>query len=1244
MHYDSDHTEAGLPTPQRSAAQLTRRELRATTGGARGVRRSPRRLLKAPRWVSVLVAPLLVLTGVTSSVLLIASAANADTFTPTVSIANANGGVRTTDFLLAGEDAHYELSVHNESPDPKFNVSVTALVPVGVSFVSASYLGSPTVYNEGQALPNATRTTVPDAASCDPFVPVGAPSLLCAVPSGFQLWVWQNVADLPSNAQIESSLVVRPDADTFSVGSDALSIDLSAYTSNDPIYLPTFDGSTSVSTSSAHTSQPGEASRQTAVNSLRVAKAEIESPENELLRGIHTQTTTYELQVEYSGQAATDAVTVVDYLPAGLEYLGAGGTDNTSDSDTLYDGDREYPTAPDLTGTPAPSGGTGDWNGTGELVETVELTASEASALGLAGAGVYTKVTWNLGTLAGGAPQAYPSAAGTTGTYVIRYRAAVPLFENTMTWQIGSDADAPTPAGDTAQAANLNNNNGASTRHGINDPDFNDGQELTNAVTASGTYAGPVVDDPTDRAAFDRTTETVTAMDIRVVKAVNPNDFLTGDYATYTLTLDTSEYTSSAGIELTDDVANGVCPAIPTQAIAPTLTINGTPTDVASWNAAVAAGGSTGCAYPNDSRTLTGASVTAIDFEPGTGAFVTDFVTADMPADSTTTIEYQALQRPTYITTPGENGATSSGDTMVNTVDLRGTTTAIDPIESNLVSSTGGVAYGVETVSDDSRAEILSNFSALSKTVLERDLTPGTASPTDWVDHAADPFAIGDTVWYRIRIDFADGIETRNPRLTDYLPQGVNYTDLLYSYDLNGVGSGTLESVPVSGTAADFLPAPTLSGGDRVLTWAFGDQTYSDSTDRFIPEGSWVEIYVQGDVVGQSASASVVDIPQNQAKYQQQNVAGDVFFLRDDAQIDLDWPAAPLIKGVRDVNDVPVAGNPFDSNVGTAASPVQVVQDDTVSYRIDVTTPHTDTADFVVWDALPEGISNATNFAAYSVEKVGSAAAVETPISGGDYTATVYAPGTLANVDPAYSGRTIVVWDLSAVIAGSEPDAETVRGFSLQYDVVVPADAQVTQTFTNTASIVSYALQNNDGGTTTVLPDGPISTTPAAPGEYAISGDGTYDDAVTRLPAPSMTKALIDTDIAYTGTTPADPNNRGTTASPSALGQIVQGEIATFRYTATVPAHTTIAGGVLADDGLFRWTGSPTPPNNRQVQYQLISGSPVATLDGAALPGGFTLDADGTLNFPATYQNTTGSPQVFAVTMGVRNELVTGVV
>ncbi len=1219
-------------THSHSPSHQSRREYRSGLHLA-GAHRARRIRTRAPRWVSLLLAPALIISGAVGSVFFAATAASADGFTPTVSISGANPGVRTTDFILAGEDAHYDLSIANDGPDQKFNVSVTALVPAQVSFVSASYLGTPTIYTAGASVPNATRTSVPDAASCAPLVPAGAPSLLCAVPPGVQLWVWQNISDLPSNAQVTSTLVIRPDADSYSVGSDVLAVDLTAYTSTDPTLLPTFDGSTSVSTSGAHTSQPGTASVQTPVNALRTAKSELESPEKDLLRGIHTQTTTYEIRVQNSGQDPTDTVTVVDYLPAGLEYLGAGGVDNTADSDTLYDGNREYPTAPDLTGTPAPLGGTGDWNGSGEQVETVQLSSADATALGLAGAGVYTKVTWTLGTLAGGTAQSYPSVAGTAGEYVIRYRAAVPLFENTMTWQIGSDANAPTPPGTSTQASNLNNNNGASTRHGQGDPDYNGGMSLTNAVTAAGVYSGPVVEDPADRSAFDHTTETVEAVDLRVQKSVNPNDFITGDYATYTLQLDTSEYTSSAGISLTDDVANGVCPAIPTQATPPVLTINGVPTDAATWNGDVRSGGTAGCAYPNDNRTLSGARVTAIDFAPGSGAFVTDFVTDDLAADSTTTIIYQALQRPTYITTPGENGATSSGDVMVNTVVVRGTTTAIDPIESNQVKSTGGVAYGVETVSDDSRAEIVSNYSALSKTVLERDKTPATASAADWVERAAEPFAIGDEVWYRVRVDFAAGIETRNPRVTDYLPQGVTYGSVLYSYDITGVGSGTLESAPTGG-AADYLPAANVLG--NVLTWQLGDAKYADSPDRFMPESSWVEIYVQGNVVGQSASSSQVDIPQNQAKYQQQNVAGAIFFLRDQAEITLDWPAAPLLKGVRDVNGVPASGNPFDSNVGTDAAPVPVAQGDTVTYRIDVTAPNTDSTDFVVWDALPVGISTASDFVAYTVEKVGSAPAVETPVPSSDVTATVYAPGTLTGVDPAYAGRAIVAWNLSALIAGTDLTTNTVRGFSLQYDVVVPPDAEVTQKYTNTASIVSYALQNNDGGTTAVLPDGPISTTAPGPDQVGISGDGTYDDAVTRVPSPSMTKVLVGTDIAHTGTTPADPNNRGTTTGPSALGQVVQGEYATFRYSVTVPAHTSVAGGTLSDDGVFRWSGSPTPPNNRQVAYQLVPGSPVARLDGSTtLPSGFTMDAAGALSFPAVYQNATGADQVFDVTITV---------
>src|SRR5690625_5135607 len=105
------------------------------------------------------------------------------------------------------------------------------------------------------------------------------------------------------------------------------------------------------------------------------------------------------------------------------------------------DGNREYPGAGPLTETPAPEGG-------GYLeedsVETIELTDEQADELGLGegAGGVYTRVTWTLPSAAerdAGTAQNWDeavdaSAAGEPGEFVIRYRAAVPLFENTLEW------------------------------------------------------------------------------------------------------------------------------------------------------------------------------------------------------------------------------------------------------------------------------------------------------------------------------------------------------------------------------------------------------------------------------------------------------------------------------------------------------------------------------------------------------------------------------------------------------------------------------------------------------------------------------------------------------------------------------------------------------------------------------------------------------------------------------------------
>lgn len=1213
---------------------------------------------RALAWV---LSATLVVTSVVALSLATPLAASAnDGTTPAVSANPVNSHGKG--FILAGEDASIAITVTNGAGDDKYNLSMTALVPSGIDFISASLIGTPKRYPAGTPLPNASRTggasPAPDCAA--PLVPVGTTSPSCTAPAGFELWVWENVADLPDTATIESTLTVRPSTTTFPVGTDDLDVVVTAYTSGDETLLPAFDGSTTMTTSTGHTSLPGTASTSTEVQALRVIKSE-PSLEQELLRGVHRNTTTYTIRVQNSGQGVTGPVTVVDFLPAGLEYLGNGNGDNTTDANGTQGVADEYPGSGPLGTTSDPSPDTGDWSGTDETVETVIATAADAAAYGLVEDGVYTKVTWTIGDLSGGTAQAYPGASGTPGEYVIRYAAGIPLFENTMDWP-GS-----TPGINGGQTANLDNNTGPSTRHGLDEADYDPPRSLTNVAAAAGQYQGAIAPGG-DAQQSDHDRVSVEAVDLRVVKTVDEGDFVTGALRTYTLNVATSEYTSASGITLTDSIANGLCPAFPAQTTpySPTLLLDGTPVSQEAWNAAVSPSG-TECDYP---YTGGGASVDqvvvdSIDFDSSTGGFVVEFSSADVGVNLDRDISYTVLQRANYTNAGSKDGATSSGDVMRNDVEIRGTTHSI-PALDGVVSASGAEAFGDETVLDTSYTEIGSSFTELRKKVLERDLTPSTADDGtwadtpdpdygDWVDYSEQPFALGDSVWYRVRIDFAHDIETRNPRLTDFLPQGVQYVGTTYSWDLPGVSSGSDLVTPDD----DFIGAPTISG--NMLRWQLGDQIFDGSTDRFIPIGSWIEFTIEARVVGQSASVDDVDQPQNQAKYRQENVEGDVFFLRDDALTDLDHGLS-LVKGIRDINGQPTVEHEFASNVDG----LQVEQGDEVTYRIDITAPESDTQDLVIWDALPPGVQAA------DVDPDSLTAATTVQVDGGSwsesaltnptgFTAQIVDPGDLtypANVGAEFTGRSLIVWTITATVPGSDTDDDpalsVARGLTLRYTVTIPDGsvatggpaAEIAQDYVNDASIVRYDVVNNNpatGGfngdnTSTLVPQGPGTISSALPtgDQRGIASDGTFDPSSVHMPDAGVDKVLVNTEVG-----PTTPDSNGTVGlNPIDGGNsqraIVQGELATFRYTVTIPAHSSVTDGVLRDQGVLRWSGNPNV-SGRQLPYQFVSATvdyPSAIADPDA--AGFAFDDDsGALTFPSYYQNSTDADQEFSVDITV---------
>ena len=116
-----------------------------------------------------------------------------------------------------------------------------------------------------------------------------------------------------------------------------------AYAQNNPRAVPKFDANGDPK-SGSYTDTESSAEFDTAISALTIDKTE-PSPEHELMRGVHDDTTTYTLKVTNNGHAATNGNTVTDYLPAGLEFLGCGGVDNGS---THEYGDVDLTTTPTI--------------------------------------------------------------------------------------------------------------------------------------------------------------------------------------------------------------------------------------------------------------------------------------------------------------------------------------------------------------------------------------------------------------------------------------------------------------------------------------------------------------------------------------------------------------------------------------------------------------------------------------------------------------------------------------------------------------------------------------------------------------------------------------------------------------------------------------------------------------------------------------------------------------------------------
>ena len=1241
--------------------------------------------------------------------------------------------------VVWGEDLDVSISAKSAYPaaaadGDQFNLSFGVVLDDDVAFVRSDTLGAPRVFplsSTDRVIPGV-YSQFPGACATLGLEDAPGPDNACQVPAGKQYLVFENVSDLPAGASASHTLTLRPKASEFPIGS-TVDLTVTGYTSADETFIPVFPGTRSAAGGNDHTSAPGVSAASEPIKALRMTKEEETHSENEVLRGVHGgHGAIYRLTVHHTGEADLDDAVVVDYLPAGLEYLGSCGDldDRTTNANGTQGGPEEYPGSGPLN-----TASVGENCLTESSVETVNLSGAEASALGLT-AGVYTKVTWHIPTDtweqgrhddgASAAPNAQPgdlSDAGRAASTVIRYRAGVPLFENTM------DFGGPAPSADSReQGANLDNNRGASTRHGHPTGDDSDApaKSYRNAAVASGSHLGS--------GTSDSDTETIDAVDFRVLKSVENSTFEQAELARYTLDLATSEYTSAAvpgpgqsPYLVVDDLGDGLCPVFPAGtevahdpsnplsspgAPVPNLMLGarGSETDfhsIADWNQALADSGiNTACSWdPANSAIdpgqhgITGAKIAGVGFDSVTGEFYLDLAIDPLAAADTLQVRYSARQNTTYVN-EGEQGATTSGDLLSNRVELYGETTSIDALDG-VTSASGAEADGVWNASDDSEATLVAGLTTMEKKVLPRELgVPAPAAiaaqgdatfeadQNGWVDKAQTPFAPGDEVWYRIKITPPSGTDVRNPKFTDFLPVGMQFSDV--DADGNGIpdniwvvpsstaGLGSCNPTTPEAWVTTFVPALTVKNG-RVLTFTLGNNCGLGGSDRFLPVKTTLEIYIKATVVGQSAFGEV-DLPQNLAKYQQNNVEGDIMFLRDEAEITLAQQTG-LIKGIKrndytasDGSQPHLGPNAFNTDIDHQP----VAQGDQVTFRLDVTAPQVDTTGYVIWDALPVGITKTDidgfdpdtgSFASATAAKVEGDPAVETVLASG-WSARAYDFGDTgypADLRDMYSDaeRSVIVWtfDHANTIPGSIPatadDPEILQGLTLGYTVNIPgsgaAAAQITQQYENDASIVKYgSVSNNGGQVVAIVPEGDDSLSTAVPGagEIPVPDTGTVDDSDVYLPGAAVVKDLVETEIKPTDSTPADSNNttiRTGTAASRPDDAIVQGEHATFRYSVTIPAHTTVKGGKLTDDGVFRWTGTPnpTPPNERQVAYTFVPGSAVFAV---ADPGGQPIDGfpwtgfqqigapaggerAGTLVFPTEYTNTTSTAQTFSVTI-----------
>jgi uncharacterized repeat protein (TIGR01451 family)/fimbrial isopeptide formation D2 family protein len=1031
-----------------------------------------------------------------------------------------------------------------------YNLTFTHELPTGVTYVPGST--APTPIGNPRII---VVTTTPD-----PLFPLDTVD--------HQVLIWSNVSDLVAGSSSSLSFAVHADPTLYPVGStfDKTS---NAYANTDPRYLPKFNPTTGAAitgaTSYTHTDTVSPQNTQVAAIDIQKTNP---NPESELVRGVHAQTSTFTITARNTDQADTESVVIVDYLPAGLEFLGCGGIDNSSA--------REFPGAPALTATPTPANCL-----TPNSVSTVLDPAGQPS-------GIYTRIEWQIGTLTAAAP---------TNVRTIRYAVAVPLYANTMTFPSGT----PTAASLT-QTANLDNNTGSSTRH------IGAAASFRNAVTATGTYTGPVA--PTASSTVTSSaSNTVRAMDIAVTTTASSSNFVAAQPFTYTMLVRTGEYASASAITLTDTVPNGICPLVPAG-----TTIFGTlPPDCAAVG------------------TVSGATINSVTANPD-GTFTIDFaiIPATLTPNSTINVQYTALFRANYT---GSEDPTASGDTFATGTSISGTTTP--------VSDTGFTT--TEFAFDGSGTSHASSTPTIEKLVLPRQ---GIANVNEcrnaYGQYVADAstipggqFVQGDRICFQLKINFSDTVDTRNAQITDFVPVGTSYE----SYTL-----GT----PTEGSTVPAGQVSTPSDPD-VPVWRLGAPLGTNPDNLFIARGSVLVMFVSAIVDDPSPTTSV-DITANLMKYSQENTSGQVYALR--AQADFAVAPAPTLGITKGISAVNGSANtlPYPSSGTLTGGQYADFVIDVNHQGSQAAGNDQDITEHTVWDALPEPLTCANitnisaagtctdNFAGFAGSaNVGRSAitwTVATTLTAGSvadsltYRVTLPSPGLTPDTD--YINATSVTSYRIDTTSGSSafyPEDSLDLGAQTSWNV---AAANATATITTPAVTVAKSY-------TTPAVTSANTATNAVAGELI-----TYTYSVTIPARTTVYNATLDDSlpanlVSLPSTTTSTTVPNGVTTYTAGVGYSTAFEASYTNNTDTAQTFTTTLVGVqvapaftgtsIANTATFRSDSAPTggtalTPVTATSTLPVIRPRP--TISKTVTPS--TVSAGQTVTYTLTANNTAGNP------------------